>query len=400
MAEHLASIFGTEKDRVNCPFYFKIGACRHGDRCSRLHTKPSISPTLLLSNMYQRPDMVTPGVDPQGQPLDPRKIQEHFEVDFYEDLFEELSKYGEIESLNICDNLADHMVGNVYVQFREEEHAANALRNLNGRFYAGRPIIVDFSPVTDFREATCRQYEENICNRGGYCNFMHLKKISRQLRRQLFGRNRRRRSRSRSRSPYRHRGHEEHPHVLMVLMVHMVHMVHVVHVALIEEMMTEIIVTMIGGVGGLEAEVLHVEGDEAEALVEEGIRVQSGKAVLREGLRLSNGIGKENRQKLLIRMIIATVTMVTTTMTLNKMINSIIIHSIRRRTSSSSSSMEDTTIDPIELFGSGIPASQDRASIFMAAYHDICIQAWGAVGIPEFEPDACNKFVQSLNSKK
>ncbi|KAL2933550.1 Splicing factor U2af small subunit B [Bienertia sinuspersici] len=212
MAEHLASIFGTEKDRVNCPFYFKIGACRHGDRCSRLHTKPSISPTLLLSNMYQRPDMITPGVDPQGQPLDPRKIQQHFE-DFYEDLFEELSKYGEIESLNICDNLADHMVGNVYVQFREEEHASEALRNLSGRFYAGRPIIVDFSPVTDFREATCRQYEENVCNRGGYCNFMHLKKISRELRRQLFGRYRRRRSRSRSQSPQRQRGgHGDRPH--------------------------------------------------------------------------------------------------------------------------------------------------------------------------------------------
>ncbi|ERN13192.1 hypothetical protein AMTRI_Chr11g93400 [Amborella trichopoda] len=215
MAEHLASIFGTEKDRVNCPFYFKIGACRHGDRCSRLHTKPSISPTLLLSNMYQRPDMVTPGMDPQGQAMDPRKIQEHFE-DFYEDLFEELSKYGEIESLNICDNLADHMVGNVYVQFREEEHAANALRALSNRFYAGRPIIVDFSPVTDFREATCRQYEENTCNRGGYCNFMHLKKISRELRRQLFGRYRRRHSRSRSRSrshsPYRPRIHDERPH--------------------------------------------------------------------------------------------------------------------------------------------------------------------------------------------
>ncbi|KAL5716739.1 hypothetical protein ACHQM5_009866 [Ranunculus cassubicifolius] len=213
MAEHLASIFGTEKDRVNCPFYFKIGACRHGDRCSRLHTKPSISPTLLLSNMYQRPDMITPGMDPQGHAMDPRKIQQHFE-DFYEDLFEELSKYGEIESLNICDNLADHMVGNVYVQFREEEHAANAHRNLTGRFYAGRPIIVDFSPVTDFRESTCRQYEENTCNRGGYCNFMHLKKISRDLRRQLFGRYRRRhsRSRSRSRSPYRGRSHEERSH--------------------------------------------------------------------------------------------------------------------------------------------------------------------------------------------
>ncbi|KAI9086213.1 hypothetical protein K1719_031667 [Acacia pycnantha] len=214
MAEHLASIFGTEKDRVNCPFYFKIGACRHGDRCSRLHTKPTISPTLLLSNMYQRPDMITPVVDPnQGQALDPDKVQDHFE-DFYEDLFEELSKYGEIQSLNICDNLADHMVGNVYVQFKEEDHAANALMNLSGRFYSGRPIIVDFSPVTDFREATCRQYEENVCNRGGYCNFMHLKKISRELRRKLFGRNRRYPGRggSRSRSPPRHRNHDDRPH--------------------------------------------------------------------------------------------------------------------------------------------------------------------------------------------
>lgn len=208
MAEHLASIFGTEKDRVNCPFYFKIGACRHGDRCSRLHNRPTISPTLLLSNMYQRPDMITPGVDPQGQPIDPRKIQQHFE-DFYEDIFEELDKFGEIESLNVCDNLADHMIGNVYVQFKEEDQAAAALQALQGRFYHGRPIIADFSPVTDFREATCRQFEENNCNRGGYCNFMHVKLIGRELRRKLYGRYRgyrisRSRSRSRSLSP-RHR---------------------------------------------------------------------------------------------------------------------------------------------------------------------------------------------------
>ncbi|KAL6519338.1 hypothetical protein OROGR_018658 [Orobanche gracilis] len=209
MAEHLASIFGTEKDRVNCPFYFKIGACRHGDRCARLHTKPAISPTLVLSNMYMRPDMMTPGVDPQGEPLDPKKTQSHFE-DFYEDLFQELSKFGDIQCLNICDNLADHMVGNVYIQFREEDQAMNALQNLTGRSYEGRPIIVDFSPVTDFREATCRQYEENVCNRGGYCNFMHLKKISKELRHQLFRKSRGRhgRSRSRSHSP-RHHNYED-----------------------------------------------------------------------------------------------------------------------------------------------------------------------------------------------
>ncbi|CAN7034271.1 unnamed protein product [Brassica rapa subsp. trilocularis] len=205
MAEHLASIYGTEKDRVNCPFYNKMGACRHGDRCSRIHNRPAISPTLLLANMYQRPDMITPGVDAQGQPLDPRKIQEHFE-DFFEDLFEELGKFGEIESLNICDNLADHMIGNVYVQFKEEDQAAAALKALQGRSYLGRPIIGEFSPVTDFREATCRQYEEENCSRGGYCNFMHVKLVSREMRRKLFGRRSYRRG-SRSISP---RGRREY----------------------------------------------------------------------------------------------------------------------------------------------------------------------------------------------
>nr|CAD1825378.1 unnamed protein product [Ananas comosus var. bracteatus] len=105
------------------------------------------------------------------------------------------------------------MIGNVYVQFREEDQAAAAMRALQGRFYSGRPIIVDFSPVTDFREATCRQYEENSCNRGGYCNFMHVKQIGRELRRKLFGRyrkSRRSRSRSRSGSPYHRREHRDH----------------------------------------------------------------------------------------------------------------------------------------------------------------------------------------------
>jgi hypothetical protein len=35
-------------------------------------------------------------------------------------------------------------VGNVYVQFREEEDAANALRNLTGRFYSGEALFPPF----------------------------------------------------------------------------------------------------------------------------------------------------------------------------------------------------------------------------------------------------------------
>ena len=33
--------------RVNCAFYHKIGACRHGDQCSRLHNKPTFSQVVM-----------------------------------------------------------------------------------------------------------------------------------------------------------------------------------------------------------------------------------------------------------------------------------------------------------------------------------------------------------------
>lgn len=111
-------------------------------------------------------------------------------------------KYGEVEEMNVCDNLGDHLVGNVYVkvgiqskshicshncnamdfslypgpiiiflqlhtipslsfplQFRYEEDAEKAVIDLNNRWFNGQPIHAELSPVTDFREACCRQYE-------------------------------------------------------------------------------------------------------------------------------------------------------------------------------------------------------------------------------------------------
>ncbi len=199
-----------------------------------MHNKPTISQTILIPNMYQNPVLNAP-LGPDGLPrqVAADEIMEHYEArasaaplwppqwhapctqptaelpargilqeaiiahhhaellaeephtrarhtmqDFYEDVFEELAIYGEVENLAVCDNVADHLVGNVYAKFREEEAAAKAVAGLTGRYYAGRPVAPEFSPVSDFRESTCRQYEENTCNRGGYCNFMHIKPIS------------------------------------------------------------------------------------------------------------------------------------------------------------------------------------------------------------------------------
>ncbi|KAJ5624766.1 splicing factor U2AF subunit [Penicillium lagena] len=168
MANYLASIFGTEQDKVNCSFYYKIGACRHGDRCSRKHVKPSYSQTVLMPNMYQNP-----AYDPKNK-MNPSQLQNHFDA-FYEDVWCEMCKYGELEELVVCDNNNDHLIGNVYARFKYEEDAQKACDALNSRWYAARPIYCELSPVTDFREACCRLNSGEGCVRGGFCNFIHRK---------------------------------------------------------------------------------------------------------------------------------------------------------------------------------------------------------------------------------
>ncbi|KXS95843.1 hypothetical protein AC578_1194 [Pseudocercospora eumusae] len=156
MANYLASIFGTEQDKVNCSFYYKIGACRHGDRCSRKHVKPSYSQTILLPNLYQNP-----AYDNKSR-MNPQQLQNHFDA-FYEDFWCEMCKFGEIEEVVVCDNNNDHLIGNVYARFKYEESAQKACDALNSRWLNSG----------------------EGCVRGGFCNFIHRKEPSAELEREL-----------------------------------------------------------------------------------------------------------------------------------------------------------------------------------------------------------------------
>ena len=91
-----------------------------------------------------------------------KDLQKGFE-EFYEEVFLELSNYGELEDLIVCDNVGDHLLGNVYVKYSREEGAENCIKGLTGRYYAGKMIVPEYCPVTDFREARCRQYDEDEC---------------------------------------------------------------------------------------------------------------------------------------------------------------------------------------------------------------------------------------------
>ena len=83
--------------------------------------RPVLAPApqaALLADDDRAAHVPEPGVADRGgrrQPsqLDPKKVQEEFD-EFYEEVYDELAGYGEIEELNACENLGDHMVGNVY----------------------------------------------------------------------------------------------------------------------------------------------------------------------------------------------------------------------------------------------------------------------------------------------
>jgi splicing factor U2AF 35 kDa subunit len=57
--------------------------------------------------------------------------------------------------------------GNVYVKYATEEEGEKCINGLRGRYYGGRLILPEYSPVTSFGEARCRQFDEGHCGRGG-----------------------------------------------------------------------------------------------------------------------------------------------------------------------------------------------------------------------------------------
>jgi splicing factor U2AF subunit len=123
MAEKLARMYGTEEDKVNCPFWHKMGACRHGTACERKHNQPLLSPTIILPHLYQNP-MAILHAGTGGTVQLTKDQEETIERDFHEtfvDIFDEVSKFGEVAEIQVCDNLNDHLVSFQWRACLEEE---------------------------------------------------------------------------------------------------------------------------------------------------------------------------------------------------------------------------------------------------------------------------------------
>jgi len=164
-------------DQDTCNFYVKTGTCRHGDRCSRAHPKPVASRAVVVHNLYA------------GSFSEPHRGGAEPDLNaFYADAFMELSRFGLIDELLVLGNQAHHLVGNVYVRFRDEAGALSAVKGLTGRYYYGQTIRAELMPLArNFGPSCCRAFDEDgRCRHGDACNFFHVLRPSVSLERALF----------------------------------------------------------------------------------------------------------------------------------------------------------------------------------------------------------------------
>lgn len=155
----------------------KTGACRFGNRCSRDHPRLASSRTLLLRGMYSHFSIGQQQRDDYDADAhletEERDLQQDFE-DFYWDVLPELRSVGRVVQFKVCRNHEPHLRGNVYVQYTSEEEATRALMMLNGRWYAGRQVTCEFTPVDRWKSAICGLFFRNACPKGKNCNFLHV----------------------------------------------------------------------------------------------------------------------------------------------------------------------------------------------------------------------------------
>ncbi|EDO15273.1 hypothetical protein Kpol_455p4 [Vanderwaltozyma polyspora DSM 70294] len=159
-------------DRERCHFYYKVGVCRHGNKCSKKHIPPANSRSIVVLNMiaFQSDGTRMSDVDFDG---------------YYEDVFIELCKFGKIKSFLITENGNDHLRGNVYALYDNVRSAKEARDSLNTRWYNEKPLYSDLTHIVDFNDAICRKYDVGSCDRGNECNFMHVRRPSPSLKSDL-----------------------------------------------------------------------------------------------------------------------------------------------------------------------------------------------------------------------
>ncbi|XP_017784324.1 PREDICTED: U2 small nuclear ribonucleoprotein auxiliary factor 35 kDa subunit-related protein 2 [Nicrophorus vespilloides] len=177
MPEELNEVLQSNPMKPVCPFFKKTAACRFSDNCSRNHIRPTVSNILIMRNFYSHYSLDLTSENEHGSDsileFETQETYDHFKEFFY-DILSELEKLGRLKQIKVCCNKEPHLRGNVYVEFAKAREAVKAYRNLQGRFYAGKQIAVEFCEIESWKSAICGLFFKQRCPKGSGCNFLHV----------------------------------------------------------------------------------------------------------------------------------------------------------------------------------------------------------------------------------
>lgn len=167
-----------------CQFYLKTSACQYGPLCYKKHLAPSLSSTLVVRNMFKdrKPALVSRDLFMKQKVIkawgeDTSRLAGVEFKRFFLDIVPEFEKFGRVKKVLVCNNLAHHLKGNVYVLYWNVDDAVSCYNKMNGRYYGGFPLNIEYSYLVSSNEALCSFGSK--CTVKAKCNFLHVFKAPR-----------------------------------------------------------------------------------------------------------------------------------------------------------------------------------------------------------------------------
>lgn len=158
--EHLKVIFETNPNKELCLFFQKTSTCRFFDVCSRNHVRPGISRVILIPNFFTHYSLEKTEnelITDANLEFESCETYEHYR-DFFYDVVPEFELHGKIKIFKTCCNHEAHLRGNVFVEYTTTKAAFKSYQALNGRWYAGKQLNVEFSNIPSWKQAICGKY--------------------------------------------------------------------------------------------------------------------------------------------------------------------------------------------------------------------------------------------------
>nr|XP_036214736.1 U2 small nuclear ribonucleoprotein auxiliary factor 35 kDa subunit-related protein 1 isoform X1 [Bactrocera oleae] len=162
-----------------CALYERTNCCRYGPTCIHNHRRPLLSNIIVVRHFFMHPLLEEENEHQEyanadgNLELSEQDLCEAYD-EFFEDVVPEFEAFGYIQNFRAIRNTLRNLRGHVFVEYIEERSALKAFIRLQGRYYAGKQLNVEFANIQTWRSAICGLSHSRKCLKGNKCHYLHL----------------------------------------------------------------------------------------------------------------------------------------------------------------------------------------------------------------------------------